>query len=121
VEPIKYETEAEHPYVMFGGRILNMDAVTESRLLKNIRAHRIPGGICADVTHCQSGLWSCVDCERYMPEAEQLMYFKEQVVAWDEKAKRFHAEKQMADNFEDISRKFRSIVEKLEDGCYNER
>lgn len=46
VEPIKYETQAENPYVMFGGRILNMDAVTESRLLKNIRAHRVPGNLC---------------------------------------------------------------------------
>lgn len=72
VEPIKYETGAEHSYVMFGGRILNMDAVTESRLLKNVRAHRVPGGICADVTHCQSGLWSCVDCECFVPEVEQL-------------------------------------------------
>lgn len=117
VEPIKYGAETEHPYVMFGGRILNMDSITESRLLKNIRAHRVPGGICADVTHCQSGLWSCVDCKHYVPEAEQLTYFKEQVVAWGEKAKRFHADKQIADNFADIAKKFRKIVEKLEDKC----
>ena len=61
MEPIQYEKETQHPYVMFGGRILNMDVVTESRLLKNIRSHRVPGGICADVTHCQSGLWSFAD------------------------------------------------------------
>jgi integrase len=119
VEPIQYETEEEHPYVMFGGRIFNMDVVTESRLLKNIRAHRVPGGICADVTHCQSGLWSCVDCGHFVPEVEQLSYFKDQVAAWEEKAKRFHADKQMADNFVDISRKFRKVVERLEDGCHN--
>ena len=119
VEPIKYETESENPSVMFGGRIFNMDAVTESRLLKNIRAHRVPGGICADVTHCQSGLWNCIDCDHFVPEVEQLPYFKEQVAAWEEKAKKFYTDKQMANNFEDISRKFRSVVEKLEDGCYN--
>lgn len=121
VEPIKYETEAQHPYVLFGGRILNMDAITESRLLKNIRAHRVPGGICADVTHCQSGLWSCVDCEHFVPEMEQLPHFKDQAATWEEKSRRFREDKQMADNFVDISRKFRKIVEKLEDKCYNEK
>jgi len=119
VEPIKYETEAGNPYVMFGGRILNMDAVTESRLLKNIRAHRVPGGICADVTHCQSGLWNCVDCECFVPEAEQLLYFKDQVAMWTKKVEIFHADKQIADNCVEIAKIFRKIVEKLEDKCYN--
>lgn len=119
VEPIKYETEVEHPYVIFGGKILNMDTVTESRLLKNIRAHRVPGGICADVTHCQSGFWSCINCEHFVPETEQLLYFKEQVNGLGERSKRFYADKQMTKNFESISRKFKSIVEKLERGCYN--
>lgn len=119
VEPLQYETEAAHPYVLFGGRILNMDAVTEARLLKNIRAHRVPGGICADVTKCQSGLWSCVDCKHFVPELEQLSYFKEQVTAWEEKAARFQTNKQMVDNFADIARRFEKIVEKLEDECYN--
>ena len=120
VEPMQYQTEAENPYMLFGGRILNMDAITESRLLKNIRAHRVPGGICADVTHCQSGLWSCVDCEHFVPEMEQLPYFKEQAAAWAEKAKKFQSDKQMADNFADISVKFLGIVEKLEARCYLE-
>ena len=52
VELITYETEERHPYVMFGDRIPNMDVVTESMLLKNIRAHRVLEGICAEVTHC---------------------------------------------------------------------
>jgi len=51
---MKYQTEAENPYVLFGGRILYMDSVTESRLIKNIRAHRVQGGVCADVTHGRS-------------------------------------------------------------------
>lgn len=121
VEPIKCQKEADNPYVLFAGRILNMDAVTESRLLKNLRAHRIPGGICADVTHCQSGLWSCIDCEHYVPEAEQLPYFKEQVKSWEEKAIRFAGDKQLQDNFIDIARDFKKIVERLENKCYYEK
>lgn len=120
VEPMQYRTEAENPYVLFGGRILNMDAITETRLLKNIRAHRVPGGICADVTHCKSGLWSCVDCEYFVLELEQLPYFKGQAIAWAEKAQRFASDVQLHNNFSDIAHKFRIIVEKLEKGCYNE-
>ena len=120
VEPLKYETETEHPYVLFGGRILNMDAITESRLLKNIRAHRVPGGICADVTNCKSGLWSCIDCEHFVPEVEQLPYFKEQGAAWDEKADRFKNDTLLYQNYTNIALKFKRIVENLEGECYNE-
>ncbi|MDD2497319.1 MAG: hypothetical protein PHY90_04160 [Desulfitobacteriaceae bacterium] len=121
VEPMQYQTEAESPHVLFAGRILNMNAITEARLLKNIRAHRVPGGICSDVTHCKSGLWSCIDCKHFVPEVEQLPYFKEQVVAWAEKAEKFQNDKQMVDNFTDIAEGFAKIVEKLEGGCYNGR
>lgn len=121
VEPMWYQTEAESPYVLFAGRILNMDSITESRLLKNLRAHRVPGGICADITHCKSGLWNCIYCEHFVPEVEQLPYFKEQTVAYSEKAKKFQNDKQMTDNFADIAARFAKIVEKIEDGCYNGR
>lgn len=116
VEPRDYTTEkAEdgNPYVLFGGRILNMDAITEARLLRNLRAHRVPGGICADVTHCQSGMWNCLDCGHFVPEKEQLPFFAEQAVAWRDKAERFKNDKVMADNFADIASRFQSIMEKL--------
>lgn len=113
IEPIKYEKEAENPCVLFGGRILNMDIITESRLLKSLRSHRVPGGICADVTHCQSGMWSCIDCEYFVPEVEQLHYFRERAISWEEKALKFKSDKQMSDNFVDIARKCRNIVDKL--------
>lgn len=121
VEPMQYRTEAENPYVLFAGRILNMDTINESRLLKNLRAHRVPGGICADVTHCKSGLWNCVDCEHFVPELEQLPYFKEQAITWTEKAQRFASNILLHKNFVDIAQKFEIIVEKLEKGCYNGR
>lgn len=119
VEPMQYQTEAENPHVLFAGRILNMHAITEARLLKNIRAHRVPGGICADVTHCKSGLWNCIDCKHFVPAVEQLPYFKEQATAWEEKSKKFQDNKQMVDNYTDIAEGFAKIVEKLEGGCYN--
>ncbi len=121
IEPIKYETEAKNPQILFHGRILNMDIIAETRLLKNLRSHKVLGGICSDVTHCESGMWNCIDCEHFIPEVEQLPYFKEQVVAWSEKADKFEKDKQLYDNFSDISLKFSKIVEKLEEKLYNEK
>ena len=128
VEPMKYQTEAENPYVLFGGRILNMDSVTESRLLKNIRAalpymdadlrelaERTMQKV-ADVTHCRSGVWECISCKDFVPEMEQLVYFKEQAADWESKAEKFRSDRQLADNFAAIAAGFKAIVEKLERG-----
>lgn len=114
VDPIKYNTEEENPYVLFGGRILNMDAITESRLLKNIRSHRIPGGICMDVTYCKSGMWDCITCKNFIPEKEQITFFREQIIMWNKKAEKFINDKQLVENFVGLENKFRKLVEYLE-------
>lgn len=47
-EPREYFCETPEkgsPYILLNGRILNMDAITEARLLANLRAHRVSGGI----------------------------------------------------------------------------
>lgn len=84
------EPEAiENPYVFFGGRILGMEEMMEKRLLKNLRAHRVPGGICGDITGCKSDMWDCLECDHFIPDKEQLSYFKEQIDSWQAKADRF--------------------------------
>ncbi len=60
--------EKGSPYILFGGRILNMDAITEAGLLENMRAHRVPGGICADIPHCRNDMWNCLECVHFIPE-----------------------------------------------------
>lgn len=57
-EPLQTESK----YILFGGRILGMDALLEKCLLNNLRAHRVPGGICGDVTGCKSDMWNCLAC-----------------------------------------------------------
>jgi integrase len=125
IEPNLYENQSqddEKPYILFGGKILNMDAVNESRLLRNLRAHRVPGGICSDVTRCESGMWGCLSCEQFIPEKEQLPYFEEQVSAWKEKAELFKRDVLMRTNYMDIAKRFEVIVTKIkrEDGQDNE-
>ena len=83
------QTDRDNSYVLFGGRILGMEEQLEKRLLKNIRAHRVRGGICSDITGCKSDMWNCLDCEHFIPDQEQLRYFQEQVSAWKSKAEKF--------------------------------
>ena len=114
VEPLTYETQDKNPYIMFGGRILNMDAITESRLLKNIRAHKVPGGVCSDVTNCKSNMWSCIACKNFIPQKEQLPYFKEQQAEWLKKARTFKDNRQLYDNFTGLADSFAMIIKKIE-------
>lgn len=41
----------------------------------NLRAHRVPGDICADITYCRSNMWNCMECVHFIPEKEQLLFF----------------------------------------------
>lgn len=107
--------QEDNPYIMFGGKILNMDAITESRLMRNIRSHRVPGGICIDVTHCKNDMWNCLECNRFIPEKEQLSYFEEQSCAWSEKAKKFRNDAIMYANFTNIAFRFDKIINKIKE------
>lgn len=104
---------AGNPYVLFGGRILNMDNSMEKRLLGNLRAHRVRGGICCDVTNCKSDMWSCLDCASFVPDAEQLVFYEEQLAAWESKATRFAAFPLIRQTAQKNAELFRMIIEKI--------
>ena len=115
-EPREYfceKTEKSCSHLLFSGRILNMDAITEARLLANLRAHRVPGGICADITHCRSDMWNCLECVHFIPEKEQLPYFEEPAKAWRNKAEKFKDYSIMEANFSEISDRFQQIIQKM--------
>jgi len=81
----------DNQYVLFGGRILNMDERLERRLLKSLRAHRVRGGICSDITGCKSDMWNCLECSCFVPDAAQKEYYQGQIELWKEKQERFAA------------------------------
>lgn len=114
VELREYTTDTDNPYVLFGGKILNMDLITEARLLNNLRSHRVPGGICSDISHCKSDMWNCLECRFFVPEKEQLPYFKDQVVSWQQKADKFKNDEIMSSNFSAVAKRFEKIIVKLE-------
>ena len=101
------------PKLLFGGRILNMEEQLEKRLLKNFRAHRVPGGICSDVTGCKSDMFFCLDCEHFVPDANQLDYFIGQAESWMRKAGQFKNFPLIKNNAEKNARLFNIIGEKI--------
>ena len=81
--------------------------------MANLHAHRVPGGICADITHCRNDMWNCLECVHFTPEKEQLLYFEEQAKAWRKKAEIFKDYSIMEANFLEIADRFQQIIQKM--------
>ena len=105
----------ENRYILFGGRILNMDEQLENRLLRNLRAHKVRGGICSDITGCKSDMWNCLDCKFFVPDADQLDYYKEQAALWRDKSVRFSDFPIIKGNAERNAGLYEHIMKKLKE------
>jgi len=110
---LKESVDEGNKYIIFGGRILGMDELLEKRLLKNIRAHRVLGGICGDVTGCKSDMWNCLTCEHFIPDSDQEPYFADQIASWKEKAKHFEKMPMVRDNAIKNAGLFEAVVDKI--------
>jgi len=90
-----------------------MDELLEKRLLKNLRAQRVPGGICGDVTGCKSDMWNCLACGQFIPDSSQITYFEEQISSWTEKAIRLEHMPMVRDNAIKNAGLFEAILKKI--------
>ena len=111
---LKESADEDSKYILFGGRILGMDELLEKRLLRNIRAHRVPGGICGDVTGCKSDMWNCLECKAFVADTEQTEYYREQIALWREKQVRFSAFPIICENAKRNAGLFESILKSIE-------
>src|SRR5699024_7842243 len=60
--------------------------IVVKRLLAKPRAHKIGRlGICSDITGCKNDMFECFSCSFFVPNADELDYFKEQVEQWENK------------------------------------
>lgn len=101
-------------YVLFGGRILNMEEHLERRLLKNLRAHKVRGGICSDITGCKSDMWNCLECSFFVPDAAQKEYYLDQIALWKEKQESFAAFPLIRENAGRNVKLFESVLRRIE-------
>lgn len=90
------------------------DAALESRLLKNVRAYKIKDmGICSDITGCKSGIFDCLDCSYFVPDADSLNYFKDKVIFWEQRVKMFEKNTSLKENAEYNLKLHKGIVERI--------
>jgi len=99
---------------IFGGQIMHMEKELEERLLKNLRAHKVRGGICSDISGCKGDMWNCLECSSFIPDKDQIGYFKEQIKDWEEKGSRFAAFPVMKQNVIRNGELFQKIIDKME-------
>lgn len=107
------EIDNSPQYTLFNGRIHNMDEETEKELLKNIRSHKVRGGICSDITGCKSDMMNCLECKFFVPDLEQLEYYKEQVRLWKQKAEQFKGIPMIRENALKYVQTHKQIVDNL--------
>lgn len=101
--------------VMFRGRILNMDEKTEERLLRNKRAYKIKDlGICSDITGCSNNIFECLSCDYFVPDADNLEYFKQQVIYWEERVVLYGKNLSLKENAEYNLELHKQIVDRIE-------
>jgi hypothetical protein len=116
-EYVSQETSnRDNRYILFGGRILNMEEQLEKRLLRNLRAHKVRGGICCDITGCKSDMWNCLDCGFFVPDADQIDYYETQIDSWCEKAVKFAEFPLIKENSEKNAQLYESVLKKLKGG-----
>jgi hypothetical protein len=113
---LQEESKRGNRYVLFGGRILNMEERLEKRLLMNLRAHKVRGGICSDITGCKSDMWNCLDCRFFVPDANQTDYYEEQVRLWREKSAGFSDFPVIKGNAEKNAELYECVLRKLKGG-----
>ncbi|MFI8714532.1 tyrosine-type recombinase/integrase [Brevibacillus brevis] len=81
----------EKPMVMFRGRIINAEDPNKvKQILSRPFAHKIGRlGICSDISNCPSEMFECLACDFFVPNANEVNYFEEQVKQWEEKVQKY--------------------------------
>ncbi|MFA2821555.1 tyrosine-type recombinase/integrase [Bacillus wiedmannii] len=102
--------------VYFKGKIINADnPIVVRRLLSKPRAHQIGRlGICSDITGCKNDMFECFTCSFFVPNADELDYFKEQVTQWEKKVGLARNNPLLKENAEYNLKLSKAIVEKIE-------
>jgi len=106
-------SEIEKDYTAFNGQVMNCSQEQEDIIMKNVRAHKVRGGICRDITGCKSDMMNCLECQYFKPDPEQLEYYKEQLELWEQKAEKFKAMPMIRENAERNIKLLRRVVDIL--------
>ena len=106
-------SEIEKDYTNFNGQVINCNQEQEDFIMKNARAHKVRGGICRDITGCKSDMMNCLECKFFMPDTNQIEYYKEQVELWQQKAERFKSIPMIKANSERNMNLYKNVIAKI--------
>lgn len=59
-------------------------------------------------------MWDCISCKNFIPEKEELDFFREQADKWLEKVNNFKSQIQLYENFMNLSSKYGEFVDIME-------
>ena len=107
-------SEIEKDYTAFNGQVMNCSQEQEDIIMKNVRAHKVRGGICRDITGCKSDMMNCLECQYFKPDPEQLEYYKEQLELWEQKTDKFKAMPMIRANAERNIKLLKRVVDILQ-------
>lgn len=106
-------SEIEKDYTTFNGQVINCSQEQEDFIMKNVRAHKVRGGICRDITGCKSDMMNCLECKFFMPDTNQIEYYKEQIELWQQKAERFKSIPMIKANAERNMNLYKNVIAKI--------
>ncbi|WP_210470335.1 tyrosine-type recombinase/integrase [Sporosarcina sp. 6E9] len=111
-EKILNEDKSE---VLFRGKIINTENPTKAaQILRRPFAHKIGRlGLCSDIRNCPSEMFECLSCKNFVPNADELDHFVDQVEQWETKLNMFKNHPFMKENAEYNLKLHRNIVEKI--------
>ena len=64
---------------------------------------------------CKSDMWNCLDCEFFIPDADQLSFYEEQAILWRVKCDRFTDFPIIKGNAERNAELFERVLKKLKE------
>jgi len=101
--------------VYFKGEIISDNPIRMKRLLDKPNSQKIGRlGICSDITGCKSNMYECFSCKHFIPNADELPYFKEQVAQFEVKLQSPTISPMLKENIEHNLSLSLMIVEKIE-------
>lgn len=105
----------DKPTVIFRGHIINSDdSLKWDRIMRRPFAHKIGKlGVCSDISSCENDMYECLDCDSFVPNADELEYFEEEVCQWELKVRKFSNHPYMKENAQYNLEVNQKIVDKI--------
>lgn len=114
VQQVRKISDEEGETYEFRGKVINNNDKAFEKIKRMPRAHSLGRlGVCSDISACKNDMFECLACDFFKPNIEELKYFEEQVIEWENKEKLFQNNKFMLENIKYNLELNKNIVDKI--------